>query len=82
MTEQKTVRLISAVQRSRILKMGYNKSATDGSKIPAIRFSGQYLESLGFHHNGKFMMTINDDMTITLKAIEKESENESSGEIE
>ena len=66
----KTIEVTSKLKRERILKIGYNKSQTDNSKIPAIRISGQYLESLGFHPDGKFKMVINDDGSLTLRPAE------------
>jgi len=59
------------LKRVRRLKMAYNVSQTR-TKIAAIRFSGQYLEGLGFTHDGFFDMTINEDHSITLRAISKE----------
>lgn len=57
------------IKRKRILKTAYNVSPTDSSKIPAIRFSGNYLEDLGFVVGGQYELTVNDDNSITLRAV-------------
>jgi len=60
------------MRRKRILKMAYNQSPSDGSKIPAIRFSGGYLEDLGFVVGGQYELTVQDDGSIVLKPLPPE----------
>lgn len=67
-----TVEVRTRLRKTRRLKMAYNVSQTDGTKIAAIRFSGQYLESLGFDHNGFFDLTINEDGSLTIKPVSRE----------
>ena len=68
-----TVEVRQRQQKTRRLKMAYNISQTNGDKIAAVRFSGQYLEGLGFSADGYMDMTINDDQSITIRAISKEA---------
>lgn len=64
------IQVKTRIRRKRILKTAYNQSPTDRNiKIPAIRFSGGYLEDLGFVVGGQYQMTVNDDNSITLKAL-------------
>lgn len=72
MTESNVVHVPSPIQKSRILKMAYNKvPKNDGTKtmMPAIKFSGQYLEVLGFKVGGFFELIINDDHSLTIKVV-------------
>ena len=55
------------IRRKRTLKTAYNQSPTDGTRIPAIRFSGGYLEDLGFVVGGQYELTVNQDNSITLR---------------
>lgn len=74
-----TIQIRSSMKRRRRIKVGYNKSQTEQDRnVAAIRFSGTYLEDLGFHV-GEFMdLIINDDLSITLRPIKAAQElNES-----
>lgn len=72
MSDQSNLVAVKALlKRTRRLKMAYNVSQNQ-TKIAAIRFSGQYLEGLGFAHDGYFDMTINEDGSIVLRAVSKE----------
>jgi len=69
MSEHDYIQVRTRIRRTRRLKMAYNTSPTDGSKISAVRFSGSYLEDLGFVVGGHYQLTVNDDGTITLKPL-------------
>lgn len=60
------LKVVTEIPRKRRLKMAYNVSTSGGQKIPAIRFSAQYLHELGFRVGGMFDMIINDDNSLTL----------------
>ena len=75
-TPSQFVEVTAKLRRKRTLKVAYNKSPSDGSKIPAIRFSGDYLEGLGFVVGGKYELTINEDRTITIKPIGQEGKTD------
>ena len=70
------VEVTAKLRRKRTLKVAYNKSPSDDTKIPAIRFSGDYLEGLGFIVGGKYDLTINEDKSITLTPHSPESESD------
>jgi len=70
--ESNTVQVKTSVRKTRRLKMAYNISQTDQSRVAAIRVSGLYLQDLGFSPDGYFDMTINTDGTLTLKPVSKE----------
>lgn len=61
-----TVQVLATMQKTRRLKMAYNISQRTGGRVAAIRFSGQYLEALGFRHDGYFFLTINPEGSIVL----------------
>lgn len=67
-----TVEVKTRLKRTRRLRMGKNKSQTDGSDVASIRISGLYLHDLGFDPNGFFDLQINDDASITLRPISAE----------
>lgn len=67
MSNEETIEVKTRLKRQRKLRTAYNISQTDGSKIVAIRISGRYLEDLGFRHDGYFVLTINDDRSLTLR---------------
>ena len=66
---QDTVEVLTRLRKTRRLKMGYNKSQTDGSKVAAIRVSGIYLHDLGFDPDGFFDMVINSDGSLTMRPV-------------
>lgn len=76
MTDNNTVEVKAKLRRTRRLKMAYNISQSDKTKIAAIRFSGQYLEALGFSYDAFFDLTINEDGSLTIRPVSKE-QNES-----
>jgi hypothetical protein len=71
-TNENTVEVKTKLRKTRRLKMAYNVSQYDKTKIAAIRFSGQYLESLGFSHEGFFDLTINPDGSLTIRPVTRE----------
>ncbi len=73
MSKDETVQLKSPVKKTRRLRMAYNLN--NGNRVAAIRCSGQYLESLGFRHDGFFEMTINEDNSITIRPVKAEDES-------
>ena len=69
------------IRRRRVLKTSYNQSPGDRSvKIPAIRFSGSYLEDLGFAIGGNYEMVVNPDNTITLRALPENGSSKETSE--
>lgn len=72
MTDNNTVEVKAKLRRTRRLKMAYNISQSDKTKIAAIRFSGQYLEALGFSYDAFFDLTINEDGSLTIRPVSKE----------
>jgi hypothetical protein len=74
MPDPETIELLAKMPRVRRIKMAYNKTGS-GLKIPAIRFSGKYLESLGFDTEGEFDLTINEDKSITIRPVPNASSN-------
>ena len=70
------IRVVTEIPRKRRLKMAYNVSTANGMKIPAIRFSAQYLHELGFKVGGMFDLIINDDNTLTLVPLPEGDPNE------
>lgn len=76
MSDLEIVRLATPVAKRRVLRMSYNVSQSEQStkKLPAIRFSGQYLADLGFDVAGFFEMIINDDHSITIRPHAKKVE--------
>jgi len=71
MTEE-TVEIKTRLRKTRRLKMGQNKSQSDGSMVAAIRMSGLYLQDIGFDPDGYFDMTINSDGSLTIQPVSKE----------
>ena len=69
MSNDDTIEVKTRLRRTRRLRMGQNRSQTDGSAIAAIRFSGMYLHDLGFDPDGSFDLTINDDGSLTIKPV-------------
>jgi hypothetical protein len=61
-----TIEVRTRIRRTRILRMGQNRSQTDGSLVAAIRISGIYLHDLGFDPKGFFKMTIQDDGSLLI----------------
>ena len=74
-TELDFIEVTTRIRRTRVLKTAYNQSPTDGTKIPAIRFSGGYLEDLGFSVGGKYELTVNTDNSISLRALPDDGED-------
>lgn len=72
MTDNNTVEVKAKLRKTRRLKMAYNISQGDKTKIAAIRFSGQYLEALGFSYDAFFDLTINEDGSLTIRPVSKE----------
>lgn len=66
MTSNDLIELRMKIRRTRTLKMAYNQSPSDGRKIPAIRFSGEYLEGLGFVVGGHYDLVVQEDSSILL----------------
>ena len=54
------------IKKTRRLKVAYNKQLNSDETVPAIRFSGQYLEAVGFEVGKFFIMEIDGDGTITI----------------
>lgn len=77
MTDSENVVIGMQHRRRRRLRLAYNYTSSPNGKrkLPAIKFSGDYLSALGFLIDGYFDLTINDDSTITLKAVPQD-ENE------
>lgn len=75
MTDIDFIEVRTRIRRKRVLKMAYNRTPIDKTKIAAIRFSGTYLEDLGFVVDGKYELTVNPDSTITLKPLPPEDES-------
>lgn len=82
MSKDDVVEVKTRVRRTRRLKMSYNISQTDGSRVAAIRVSGKYLEDLGFDVDGFFDLTINEDGTLNLRPVSPEQNklDDASGE--
>ena len=72
MSDKNTVEIKTRLRRTRRLRMGQNKSQTDGSAIAAIRISGLYLHDLGFEPYGFFDMVIQDDGSLSIKPVPTE----------
>lgn len=76
-----TIEVRTRIRRTRILRMGQNRSQTDGSLVAAIRISGIYLHDLGFDPKGFFQMTIQDDGSLLISPSKKGVlEEEASGD--
>jgi len=75
------IKVAVEVPRKRRLKMAYNVSTANGQKIPAIRFSAQYLHELGFRVGGLFDMIINDDNSLTLVPVTDNAETNGSEKL-
>ena len=74
-----TIEIKTTVKRNRRIKIGYNViPGSDGpkKKVAAIRFSGEYLENLGFEIGKYLQMTINRDKSITLRPIKDEPQED------
>lgn len=70
MTDPDTVNIPTKRARTRRLKVAYNNSQVNpGHKVAAIRFSGTYLEDLGFNVGDYFDMIINNDHSLTLRPV-------------
>lgn len=67
-----TVEVKTRLKKTRRLRMGKNKSQTDGSNVASIRISGLYLHDLGFSPDGFLDLEINEDKTITLHPVSAE----------
>ena len=52
----------------RRLTVAYNK-APNGGVSPAIRFSGTFLEHLGFVAGEQYELIINDDLSLTIRPV-------------
>lgn len=64
------IRIPTTLKRHRTLRVAYNMATNDRTKrVPTIRISGAYLQDLGFVVGGYFQLTINDDHSLTLRAI-------------
>jgi len=63
------VEVQTKMRRRRVLKMAWNRKPKDQLKIPAIRFSGNYLEDLGFVVDGFFELIVQEDRSILLKPL-------------
>lgn len=72
MTEENSIEVTSKIKKTRVSKMTYNLSQSSNRRVPAIRISGEYLEDIGFAVGGYFELTINDDMSITLRPATQE----------
>lgn len=70
-----TVEIRTRIRRTRVLRMGQNRSQTDGSFVAAIRISGIYLHDLGFDPNGYFRMTIQNDGSLLIQPCDKPEGN-------
>ncbi|MAE81341.1 MAG: hypothetical protein CMB80_01305 [Flammeovirgaceae bacterium] len=76
MTEE-TISVATRIKKKRRLRIAYNNSQTEpGRKIAAIRFSGVYLEDLGFNVGGYLDLCINDDKSITLRPVSSEQNDQ------
>lgn len=64
-----TVEIRTRMQKTKRLRMGQNKSQTDGQPVAAIRLSGLYLHDLGFEPFGYFDRIVNPDGSILIKPV-------------
>lgn len=70
------------IKRTRKLTVAYNKNPGDGSQIPCIRFSGSFLQDIGFEIGKSYTMTVNRDGTLTLELVSEDDENGNGGLFE
>jgi len=68
-TAEDYIEVSTKILRRRILRVAYNRNPTDKKMIPCLRFSGSYLDDLGFVVGGHYELTINEDNTITIRAL-------------
>ena len=70
MTNEDYIEVKALIKRRRELTVAYNSA--DGLKIPSIRFSGSYLEDLGYPVGSKYELVINQDNSFTIRPCESE----------
>ena len=77
MTDEDYIQVTTRVRRTRQLTVAYNRGPSvdgkKGTKIAAIRFSGSYLEDMGFAIGNSYSLRVNEDNTITLTPIVEEA---------
>jgi hypothetical protein len=68
-----TIRIPVKMKRKRRLKVAFNQSQSEpGRKVAAIRFSGFWLEDVGFEVGKPFDLIINEDRSLTLRLVTDE----------
>lgn len=76
MKENEGVIVPIKIRRQRRLRVSRCVSALDKTEFSCIRFAGQYLNALGFDPNGFFDLFINDDKSITIRAVKDDEKKE------
>jgi hypothetical protein len=73
------IEVTTRIRRTRSLTVAYNKAPGSEAKIAAIRFSGAYLEDMGFTIGGAYKLRVNEDNTITLTPTPDENKEQDPG---
>jgi len=65
------------IPKQRVFHVGHNKSGAHRQlKIPCIRFSGRWLENLGFKVDAPYKVIVNDDFSLTLVLVDQDKPEE------